>query len=159
MSAQNGHGPLRLGDLTPDTRPVHLERGGQTVTLTAFVDGPRCPGYVKALVAKARDRYSAVVYVDGPDGERTFTDDPVAWDDYLRTVLLAVVEGLTSPEAEVLAGNQALAVETLRALGWVRSVADDAAPEADGEAAAATSTTGASSPDSPQPTGSARTPS
>jgi hypothetical protein len=163
MSASNGTAAppiLRLGDLSPDMRAVQVERAGQPVTLMAFIDGPRCPGYVKARVAKARQAYSMLVYVDGPPDEdgnraRIFQDDELAWDEYLRETLLAVIEGLLAPEAEVLAGNQVLAIDTLKALGWVRQDAEDAPPEGAGEAAAP-STTAGSSPDSAASTTSRR---
>jgi hypothetical protein len=158
MSANNGaaYPPLlKLGDLSPDTRPVSVERAGTSVILTAYVDGPRCPGYVKAKVAKAREAYGLVVYADGPPDEhgataRVYSADDAAWDAYLRDSLMAVIEGLTYPEAEVLSGNQDLAIASLRALGWIRAeAAGDDPPEAPGDGAATSSTTDASSPDSP----------
>lgn len=163
MSAANGLAArplLRLGDLTPETRPVEVERAGAGVILAAFVDGPRCPGYVKSKVSAARRAFSQAAYVDSTDEQGQPTrvmadDDDAHWHAYLCDVLMAVIDGLLYPEAETLAGNQAQALDVLRALGWVQSSTGDAAPEAEGEAP--TSTTAGSSPASASSTRSRRT--
>lgn len=140
-------GILRLGDLAPKTQPVEVLRAGEPVTLWAWPSGPHCPGFVKAKVARALATYQAAAAADATDDE--------AWDEYLRDVLLSVIDGLLYPEAEVLAGQQALAVDTLRALGWARSKeAKDDPPEAQGEAPS--STTAGSSPVSASATRSRR---
>jgi hypothetical protein len=111
MSASNGRGPLRLGDLVPETRPVLIERRGVTVTLRAYVNGRRCPGRIKARVASASQAYLAAT-------EDGVSDPAPAWMAYLCDVLLEVVEGIEYTEAEVLAGRDDEAVPLLEALGW-----------------------------------------
>jgi hypothetical protein len=164
MSATNGmaYAPiLRLGDLTPDTRPVEVIRMGMPVALTAYVNGPRCPGYVKSKVSKARQTFSENAYTtrvhDDGSTERVVSDDDDAhYHAWLCEALLGVIEGLLPSEAEVLSGNQALAADTLRALGWIQSApAEDSPPEAVGEAGPI-STTAPSSPDSHGSTAASR---
>lgn len=130
MSASNGRGALRLGDLVPETRPVLVERRGVTVTLRAYVNGRRCPGRVKALVAQASGAYLAAVDAGTAEAD-------AAWLTYLCDVLLAVVEEIEYTEADVLAGRDDEAVALLEALGWWTAPEEEAHadPEAAGEPA------------------------
>lgn len=169
MSGKNGLTVVQaidLGDLSPRTAPVNVTRDGYAVTLDAYVDGPQCPGFVKAKVASARKAYQAATNVPkvGAGGNPVlddkgepvvdFVEDDEAWNSYLRDALRAIIPGLTHYEAEVLAGRQTVAMSTLRGLGWVRSEAEDedASPEVPGEK----STTDDSSPDSQRSTTSRR---
>jgi hypothetical protein len=126
MSA-NGRGPLRLGDLVPETRPVLVERRGTTVTLRAYVNGRRCPGRVKAQVAQASQSYL--------DALRDARAEPeAAWLSYLCDVLLAVVQDIEYMEADVLSGRDDEATALLEALGWWTQDAEATSdPEAEGE--------------------------
>jgi hypothetical protein len=153
---------LDLGDLTPEKQAIAtVLRDGQPVTLWGWVDGRRCPGYVKSAVAAHRRTYRDAVYQPGEPDElgqhvEVFTHSPLAYDDYKRDVLLAVIEGLEYTEAAVLAGNDDTAMTVLRRLRWVEDEEEATdSPEAEG-APATPPTTPDSSPTS-LPSASRRT--
>jgi hypothetical protein len=144
-SSPGSRQPLQLGDLSPDKWPVQIVRDGETVTLWAYVEGPRCPGAVKARVAKAAALYRANL------AEFNLTqdvDDHEAWHDYLAETLRSVIEGIAYEESEVLAGNVGHASDTLRALGFMKPRAVDAPPEASAAQPGSPSTTPLSLPTS-----------
>lgn len=152
VAAKNGL--LDLGDLTPDKRAVcTIQRDGHSETLYGWVDGPRCPGYIKSQVAKATNAYHAAVNVQGePDADGNPTvvvrPDPLAYDALKRDKLLAVVDGLEYQEAEVISGNEAHVLAILRALNWIPAEHEADDPEAEG-APATPPTMPDSSPTSP----------
>ena len=141
-------GPITVGDLTPElVDALTLERDGQVVTLRGYVNGPRCPGRVKAECAAIARRYRETATDES--GAPAFSFE--AYLVQLRDLLLAVVPGLEDGEADVLAGDQDDALAVLRALDWWGSEdGDDTDPEATGEE----STTATSSPTLPPATAS-----
>lgn len=146
MSA-SGRGPLRLGDLVPETRPVLLERRGVTVTLRGHVNGRRCAGTIKARVASVSQAYLEATEIGA--------DPPVAWTAYLCDLILAVIDGIEYAEAEVLAGRDDDALTLLEALGWWHAEPEASpGPEAAGEEPILI--TASFSPSSAQPTSSHR---
>lgn len=116
------NGVLRLGDLTPETRPVELIRDGEAVVLRGYVAGRRCPGTVKAEVSAARLTFAQAP--PGPERER-------AWFAFLRDSTLAVVPGLEFSEAEALAGDDEARHRLLVYLEWEEDQAEDASAEGD----------------------------
>jgi hypothetical protein len=148
------NGLLDLGDLTPDKRAVcKIQRDGRSEILYGWVDGPRCPGYIKSMIRKVELAYLAVVQTEGPpdeDGNPTTVvkTDPLAYDALKRDKLLAVVDGLEYQEAEVISGNEAHTLAILRALAWLPAEDEPDDPEAEG-VTATPPTTPDSSPTSP----------
>lgn len=126
---------LELGDLVPERRPVAILRDGERVVLMGYVDSPSCPARVVAGQQGARRRWLRATTV--PDGEERDEElAALAWADFVRATLMAVVPGLEYDEADVIAGNPDRYESVLRHLEWWKDgTSDDAgpAPEADGE--------------------------
>lgn len=155
--------PLRLGSLIAETRPIEIERNGENVVLTGYVQGKRCPISVLAEVAASRDAWldaRRILDVDGEpvlddDGNETFRDSTdAAFNQRIKSLLLAVIRGLIDEEAGVLVSDIDLAIETLAALGWwirpAQLTEDEPEGEASGEMVPESSQiTPSSSPDSP----------
>ena len=148
MSTKDGaFGILELGDVTPDIRPVRVLMEGKPVILDAYVDGPTCPGTVRAKISKSLRKYRGAVYQDGPAGEdRVFVHDAEAWTDHLRELLMAAIPGLGYAAADVLCGDEDRALRILEDLGYREksTPAEASDPNAPGEE----STTADSSPTS-----------
>lgn len=125
---------LRLGELTPERKPVELIRNGETVVLQGFVDSKRCPATVRAEISSAR---------------REWAENPTQanWYTFVRSHILAVVPGMEFGEADIVAGDDDESSAMLDRLGWLRK-SDDESPLSE----ARTSTTDPSSPTSSSPT-------
>lgn len=151
MSLNGFESVIELGDLSPETRQVAVQRPnpkkpGTTmpVRLTAYVNGTRT--YLERVVAfsAARAAWIDATTIKGDDGTPVLdpetgqpkrADDPdgVYWTVFLSQALNAVIPELTADEAMVLA-YQPAAVALLEDLGWFRKRTEEPAdPEAEGE--------------------------
>lgn len=125
-------GVLDLGDLAPEKRPIKAQRDGKPVTLWGYVEGKRCPGFVRTALFRAQDGLRAL------DADATPSERDQVLYEHLRDTVLAVIEGLEFEEAEVRAGNPDEVHAILRYLGWEDDEAEaaDDSPEGLEEAAA-----------------------
>lgn len=143
-------GLLRLGDLTPERRPVEIERKGETITLQGYVNGRRCPGIVKAEVDAAWREHQQETTKAGPDGTEVRAYEEAAWRTFLRKSIAAVVPSLEFDEADVLAGDDEAGLGLLRYLDWWRTggeAADDSPPAETAESKIGARSSPTSSPD------------
>lgn len=149
---------LRLGSLVPERLPVQFEhevlRDGELVAedvvLQGYVYGPRCPGLVKAECAAAEEKRRAVF----ADPAATGADREVAWINFLRSYIVALVPGISFGDADMLAGGQTAAIMLLRGLSAIVDATPGTEAESDGETEAAPPlTTASSSPISSEPSG------
>lgn len=141
MSAGNGTAkppPVNLGALVTKTYPVLVERGGETVELQGWAEDDSCMVSVLIDVVSVRERYME---------DRT----AAGYLRYCEEMIRAVVPDLTYEEVQVLAADPDRRLALLTYLKWWATPEEDANPEAEREAAAA-STTPASSPVSPDST-------
>lgn len=142
-------------------------REGRPVILRGYVQGPRCLMSVTSAVDAVTNAYRAemlVVKKDGTPaldkkGREQFHADPgnLMWRTRIRETLAAVVPELTPDEADVIANTYGDAIEVLTELNWFSrgEVEDD--PEATGEAAPGSPSSGDdSSPATPSTTATTR---
>ena len=139
MAVNIDNGIVRLGDLTPELRPViEVERNGQKHTLRGYVEGKRCPVEIKAAVAQVWERYAEGRQNNAP-GIGALTN---------RDMLFAVIDGIELSEASVAGSDDESTLEILVRLGWMSRAEDGAEGEGQGEETTSPSTTDTSSPDS-----------
>lgn len=132
---------LVLGDLVPERFPVKINRvvekfigpDDQPITRTepkvlwAYRYGPRCPVTVKAVLSQIRQRLSNE-WAD-PEVSRD-----TAFQIYARDSILALVEGISFEEADMIAADDdvtgnGLAIKTLRYLNyWVETASSEEVP-------------------------------
>lgn len=133
---------LDIGDIAE--RPlaeVFITRAGQRIPLPAYRDDERCPGSTRGLISAARKDYREATMLGTDD----YQPDDIAWFRMLRNLLDAAIPSLLPQEADVLAGNDAKALDILRGLGWWPKADEEIEP---GESKGAeTLTTAPSSPD------------
>jgi hypothetical protein len=159
--------PVRLGHLVPERRPIVVlrpnplymtlaeddPRRAETpelvdVILQAYVYGPRCPGVIKAELARIEEVYlkaladisSQVQAVQAGAAATGTADFIVAWHTFVRESLEVLVPGLTSAEADVLAaeppgegGPGTDLMKTLGLMGGSDAEEGEARPEVVGE--------------------------
>jgi hypothetical protein len=153
------NGPIKAGDLTAEIIPaLEIIRDGQPVILRGYVNGPRCPGRVKARIAAVGRRYAEATTATMTDesgrASTEFRSDPMAYREYLKDAVDACVIGLEDAEADVLAGDEDTVNAVLRYLKWLSDDSDeaDADPEATGEGSTSANFSPNSQPSTDSPT-------
>lgn len=131
-------GVLKLDDIAYERATMMVTMLGEPMALSGWVQGPGCPGTVKAEFAR---KHRAML---------TAEDDPgAAYHEFLIDALRIIFDQqLSYQQADVLAGDVERAERILRHYRWYQEEPTD--PEATGEGE--TSTTATSSPTSPDAT-------
>jgi hypothetical protein len=134
MAGRNGVSMLadrviRLGDLTPERTSIEIMRDGEVVTLSGYVKGKRCPIPVTIQYDAARQTYINQVN----DDSLTTIDKQSAGMLWVAECLKAVIPGLNSEEADLLAADDEAHTALLIQLGWWRQI-EQTEPDADPEA-------------------------
>jgi hypothetical protein len=113
----------------------------EKLTITLSIDGDMieaegyvydtCPGSIKSAISRTNKAY--IEALDEAKGNGTLMQ--IAWREFLRYAMLALIPDLKPAYADTISGNEEKSLQILRFLGAVPP-ADEAA-ERDGEADAA----------------------
>lgn len=126
---------LDLGDLSPVFKRVSITRDGKKEHLEAYAEAPSCPASVRVRLARAHQEYKQALQDNFGK-----TDGQPELYEYVREMLLIVIDKLTFDEADLLAGDTDKAGPLLEELGWLTPIsqAEDEVPEVTGEETALT---------------------
>jgi hypothetical protein len=150
MAGKSGGSVLELPDIAYERRTLRTTINGEPFAADGWVNGPGCPGRIKAEYARRRS-----AFVDSADtGEGAYYDFLV---DALRIVF--ELPAAQYDQADLIAGETARAEHVLTAFKWMKDLSADAEDDADPEAQGGEtpSTTPSSSPTSVVPTRPRRT--
>lgn len=141
-------GVLRLPDIAYERARIEVPINGTLFTALGWVNGPGCPGRVKAEYAR-KLRQFAQGFLEAPEAQEA------AYFEFLHDALVVVLEKPPSDELDLLVGDQKRAEAILIHLKWRDADEATEGPEAVGEDG--TATTDPSSPTSARPTRPRRT--
>lgn len=143
-------GVLRLPDIAYERARIEAPMNGSLFVAEAWVNGPGCPGRIKAEYAR-KLRQFAQGFLDAPEAQEA------AYYEFLADALGVIFGKPPGEDLDLLAGDTKRAEAILIHCKWRE--ADDAEVTADPEASGGDgiSTTGRSSPTSVRPTPRPRT--
>ncbi len=111
---------LELGDLAPEMIPVRINRLDEitsattTVTLMSYKFGPRCPVVKKVELAQIRQRY---IKISEEELGLQNSIGTAYLGAYVRDVILAMIQGLTFEEADLIAADDEKTVAIMEYIG------------------------------------------
>lgn len=143
-------GVLVLPDIAYERRLVRTRINGEAFAEEGWVNGPGCPGRVKAEYSRRLKQFTAS-FLDSAEAQ------DAAYHEF-RTDALRIIFELPAgrhEQLDLLAGDKARAEQILIFLGWRDADEDASDPEDEGEDG--NSTTDRSSPTSVRPTQPPRT--
>ena len=127
---------LELGDLAPEMIPVRINRLDEitsattTVTLMAYKFGPRCPVVKKVELAQIRQRY---IKISEEELGLKNSISAAYLGAYVRDVILAMIQGLTFEEADLIAADDTKTVSIMEYLGIWQPSKDETESDDQGE--------------------------